>query len=140
MLLRSKRVRNIKSALEELGVECVTPDLPDNVLARKKYWFSFFTDTLELGTNDVVIGHSSGALAILKYAEDHKIGASILVGAYYTDSVNLRDPNSHAATHMERHMAFDFWRVAQEAVRQVAILAPDQAVQVDMGREVGRMT
>lgn len=54
-------------------------------------------------------------------------------------SVNLRDPNSHAATHMERHRAFGFWRVAQEAVRQVAILAPDQAVQVEMEREVGRM-
>ncbi len=75
----------IKSALEDLGVECIAPDLPDNVLARKKYWFPFFTDTLKLNSNDIVIGHSSGALAILKYAEDHKIGASILVGVYYTD-------------------------------------------------------
>jgi|GEM_PF-5408431 len=54
-------------------------------------------------------------------------------------SVNFRDPNSHAATHMERHRASGFWRVAQEAVRQVAILRPDQAVQVEMGRDVGRM-
>lgn len=75
----------IKSALEELGIECVAPDLPDNVLARKKYWFPFFTNALKLNSDDIVIGHSSGALAILKYAEDHKIGASILVGTYYTD-------------------------------------------------------
>ena len=40
---------------------------------------------LKLSDNDLVVGHSSGALAILKYAEEHRIGASVLVGAYYTD-------------------------------------------------------
>lgn len=75
----------IKSNLAAIGVECFTPDLPDNVLARKKYWFPFFTDVLKLNPQDIVIGASSGALAILKYTEDHKIGASILVGTYYTD-------------------------------------------------------
>lgn len=75
----------IKSALGELGVKCVAPDLPDNVLARKKYWFPYFTDVLKLSSNDIVIGHSSGALAILKYAEENKLGASVLVGTYYTD-------------------------------------------------------
>lgn len=75
----------IKTEMEHINVECITPDLPDNVLARKKYWFPFFTDILKLSKNDIVVGHSSGALAILKYAEEHKIGASVLVGAYYTD-------------------------------------------------------
>lgn len=75
----------IKSNLEAIGVECLTPDLPDNILARKKYWFPYFTDVLMLNSHDIVIGASSGALAILKYTEDHKIGASILVGTYYTD-------------------------------------------------------
>ncbi len=68
-----------------MGIECLTPDLPDNKLARKKYWFPYFTEVLKLGPDDIVIGASSGALAILKYAEDHQIGASILVGTYYTD-------------------------------------------------------
>ncbi len=54
-------------------------------------------------------------------------------------SVNLRNPDSHAATHIERHRDFGFWRIAQEAVRHVVIKEPDQAVQVDMGRIVGRM-
>ena len=75
----------IKSALEDKGIKCVTPDLPDNILARKKYWFPYFTDVLKLGPNDIVIGASSGALAIMKYAEDNQLGASILVGTYYTD-------------------------------------------------------
>ena len=54
-------------------------------------------------------------------------------------SVNLRDPHSHAATHMERHRAFGFWRIAQEAIRYVVITKPDQSVQIHMGRAVGRM-
>ena len=75
----------IKRELEKKGITCEAPDLPDNELARSKYWFPYFEKVLNLGPNDLIVGHSSGALAILKYAEKHKIGASILVGTYYTD-------------------------------------------------------
>jgi predicted alpha/beta hydrolase family esterase len=75
----------IKRELEKLGVPCETPDLPDPELARSKYWLPYFENELKLGPNDIVVGHSSGALAILKYAEEHQIGASVLIGAYYTD-------------------------------------------------------
>jgi len=75
----------IKSTVESLDIKCIAPDLPDNVLARKKFWFPYFKNTLNLGPDDIIIGHSSGALAILKYAEENKIGASILVGTYCTD-------------------------------------------------------
>ncbi len=75
----------IKRELEKLGVVCLSPDLPDNVLARKDHWFPYFEKELKLSENDIVVGHSSGALAILKYAETHKLGGSVLVGVYYTD-------------------------------------------------------
>lgn len=75
----------IKSELEKLGYVCETPDLPDPVLARAKFWLPYFKDVLKLGPNDIIVGHSSGALSILKYAENNKIGASVLVGTYYTD-------------------------------------------------------
>lgn len=75
----------IKNELEKLGVTCLSPDLPDNVAARMSYWFPYFEDELKIGENDIVVGHSSGALAIMKYAETHKLGGSILVGTYYTD-------------------------------------------------------
>jgi uncharacterized protein len=75
----------IKSELQKLGYACEAPDLPDPVLARSKFWLPYFKDVLKLGTEDIVVGHSSGALAILKYAEENKIGASVLVGTYYTD-------------------------------------------------------
>lgn len=75
----------IKAGLADIDVVCETPDLPDAELARSKFWLPYFKDVLKIGPNDLVIGHSSGALAILKYAEENKIGASILVGTYYTD-------------------------------------------------------
>jgi predicted alpha/beta hydrolase family esterase len=75
----------IKQGVEKLGVVCEAPDLPDAVAARREFWFPYFTDVLKLGPDDIVIGHSSGALAIMKYAEDHQLGASILVGTYHTD-------------------------------------------------------
>jgi predicted alpha/beta hydrolase family esterase len=75
----------IKREIEKLGFVCAAPDLPDAVLARSKHWFPYFEDVLQLGPDDIVVGHSSGALAILKYAETHNIGASVLVGSYYTD-------------------------------------------------------
>jgi predicted alpha/beta hydrolase family esterase len=75
----------IKRELEKMGVVCVAPDLPDAQLARKQFWFPYFTDELKLGSNDIVVGHSSGALAILKYAEEHRLAGSVLVGTYYTD-------------------------------------------------------
>lgn len=76
---------HIKKGVEELGFICETPDLPDAELARSKYWLPFFQNELKLGPDDLVVGHSSGALSILKFAEDHKLGASILIGTYYTD-------------------------------------------------------
>lgn len=75
----------VKAGLVDLGIECVSPDLPDAKLARSKYWFPYFRDVLKLGDDDIIVGHSSGALAIMKYAEENQIGASILVATYYTD-------------------------------------------------------
>ena len=75
----------IKNGLKKIGIECIAPDLPDPVLSRAKYWLPYFKETLNIGENDIVVGHSSGALSILKYAEKNKLGASILVGTYYTD-------------------------------------------------------
>ncbi len=75
----------VKQELEKLGVTCLSPDLPDNVVARMSHWFPYFEETLSIGKDDIVVGHSSGALAIMKYAENHEVGGSVLVGTYYTD-------------------------------------------------------
>lgn len=56
----------------------------------------------------------------------------------YAVSVNLH--NSHAATHFERYKKNEgssFWTLAQETVRRLVIVKPDQEKQVEMGRPVG---
>jgi predicted alpha/beta hydrolase family esterase len=48
------------------------------------YWLPFIT---ELGADEqtILIGHSSGAEAAMRYAETHQLLGSVLVGACYTD-------------------------------------------------------
>lgn len=57
---------------------------PDSVLARAKYWLPFIKK-LGADENTILVGHSSGAVAAMRYAEKHKILGSILVAVCYTD-------------------------------------------------------
>jgi predicted alpha/beta hydrolase family esterase len=47
--------------------------MPDPVLARKRYWWDFMKKDLGIDQNTVIIGHSSGAEAALRWAEEHKV-------------------------------------------------------------------
>ena len=69
----------------KLGLTSVAPDFPDPKLARAKYWLPYIQHDLKADENTILIGHSSGAVAAMRYAEKHKILGSVLVGASYTD-------------------------------------------------------
>ncbi len=70
--------------LEKLGLEVINRTFPDNDKARAQYWLPFI-DELGADANTVIIGHSSGAVAAMRYAETHQILGSVLVGASHTD-------------------------------------------------------
>lgn len=74
----------VKRELQKLGLEVISQNFPDPKKARAKYWLPFIT---KLGgdKNTILIGHSSGAVAALRYAEKNKILGSVLVSACYTD-------------------------------------------------------
>lgn len=74
----------LKKELENLGVEVNAPQFPDTELARSSYWLPFL-DELKADDNTMLVGHSSGAIAAMRYAETHRILGSALIGAYYTD-------------------------------------------------------
>lgn len=76
---------SIKSALEEGGIECITPDFPDPAKARASIWLPFIEQVLKAGEDDILVGHSSGALAAMRYAETHQLGGLVVVSAYHTD-------------------------------------------------------
>ena len=74
----------IKNELEKLDLIVIAKEYPDPMLAREKYWLPFIKK-LGADENTILIGHSSGAIAAMRFAENHQILGSVLVGAYYTD-------------------------------------------------------
>jgi predicted alpha/beta hydrolase family esterase len=74
----------VERELEAAGFEVINRSFPDPDKARAKYWLPFIEE-LGADENTVIIGHSSGAVAAMRYAQDHQIYGSVLVGACYTD-------------------------------------------------------
>lgn len=75
----------VKAGLEKLGIETRAPQFPDADLARASYWLPFLKNDLKADKNTIIIGHSSGAIAAMRFAENHKLFGSVIVGAYHTD-------------------------------------------------------
>jgi predicted alpha/beta hydrolase family esterase len=75
----------LKKELELLGLTVDAPQFPDTELARSCYWLPFLEKELKADRNTILIGHSSGAIAAMRYAENHEILGSALIGAYHTD-------------------------------------------------------
>ena len=74
----------IKNELEKMSYEVINPVFPDGVLARKNYWLPFL-EKFNPDENTILIGHSSGAVAIMRYTENHNIFGSVLIAPCYTD-------------------------------------------------------
>ena len=75
----------LKTELEKIGITVIAQEFPDNVLARESYWIPFIKDQLKSDTQTILVGHSSGAIAAMRFAEKNKILGSVLVAGYYTD-------------------------------------------------------
>jgi hypothetical protein len=71
--------------LKKRGYEVFAEDMPDTHLARAVVWLPYMAQVIGGDTNVILIGHSSGAVAILRYLETHKVLGAILAGVNYTD-------------------------------------------------------
>lgn len=76
---------SIRDALGERGFTVIAKNMPDPDLARQEFWLPFIEKELQVDKNSIVIGHSSGAVAIMRYLEKHQLLGVVLVGASYTD-------------------------------------------------------
>jgi len=74
-------------------------NMPDPVLAREKYWIPFMRDSLLCDENTVIVGHSSGAIAAMRFAEEHQVAGLVLVSAYTSD---LGDETERASGYFDR--------------------------------------
>jgi predicted alpha/beta hydrolase family esterase len=100
----------VERELAGLGLDVVNRTFPDNVKARARYWLPFLE---ELGADDrtVLIGHSSGAVAALRYAESHRIRGSVLVSVCHTD---LGDAGERASGYFSAPWDWERIRAHQE--------------------------
>jgi pimeloyl-ACP methyl ester carboxylesterase len=74
----------VERDLSAAGLSVINRTFPDNIKARSRFWLPFL-DTLGADRDTILIGHSSGAVAAMRYAETHQIRGSVLVGVCHTD-------------------------------------------------------
>lgn len=75
----------VRNELQALGLSVVAKNFPDPDLAREKFWLPFIERELQADKHSILIGHSSGGLAAMRYAETHEIFGSVLIGVNHTD-------------------------------------------------------
>ncbi|MBS0185490.1 MAG: alpha/beta hydrolase [Proteobacteria bacterium] len=95
---------SLKSKLEAHGLEVISAKFPDPDLARETFWIPFLSDDLKVDKNTILVGHSSGAVAAMRFAEKHEIMGSVLVGACYTD---LGDEKEKLSGYFDRPWNWD---------------------------------
>jgi len=84
--------------------DVVLRDMPDPVLARECYWLPFMRDELVCDQKTIIIGHSSGAVAAMRYAEQWSVGGLVLIAAYSSD---LGDETELRSGYFSRPWAWD---------------------------------
>lgn len=83
----------VKNELEKIGIAVENNKYPDPMLARQEYWLPFIKEQ-GADENTILIGHSSGAIAAMRFAEENKILGSVLVGVYVSDLGNEDEKKS----------------------------------------------
>lgn len=63
----------------------VLRDFPDPWEAKREIWLKFMKEELLVGPDTVLVGHSSGAQAAMRLAEEEVIGGLVLVAACHSD-------------------------------------------------------
>ncbi|NP_001036213.1 serine hydrolase RBBP9 [Danio rerio] len=96
-------------------LSCALKNMPDPVTARESVWLPFMEKDLKCDEETLIIGHSSGAAAAMRYAETHKVFAIILVGAYTS---HLGDENERESGYFSRPWEWEKIRANVEYILQ----------------------
>jgi predicted alpha/beta hydrolase family esterase len=100
----------VERDLRALGLEVINETFPDNVRARATIWLPHL-EALGADERTVLIGHSSGAVAAMRYAETHRLLGSVLVGVCHSD---LGDPGERASGYYRQPWRWDAIRSNQQ--------------------------
>ena len=123
----------LERELPALGISVINKKFPDAVLARKKYWLPFL-ETLGADENMILIGHSSGAIAAMRFAETHRILGSVLVGAYVS---HMNVPDEMTSGYFDAPWQWAKIKKNQKWIVQFAS-TDDPFIPIEEAREVHR--
>ena len=101
---------SVEHDLRALGLTVINQTFPDNIKARSSFWLPFL-ESLGNDEQTILIGHSSGAMAAMRYAETHRLLGSVLVGVCHTD---LGDRFEAASGYYNRPWPWDQIRANQQ--------------------------
>jgi len=123
---------SLKTELQDKGIEVIAADFPDPDLARESIWIPFLLDELKVDQDTILVGHSSGAVASLRLAEENKILGSVLVGVYHTDLDMAREK---ASGYFNRDWKWDKIRNNQKWV-SIFASQDDPWIPIDQARHI----
>lgn len=86
------------------GVSCDLRNMPDPITAKETIWIPFMRDEMSCDETTIIIGHSSGAEAAMRFAEKYTVKGIILVSACASD---LGDENERASGYYNRPWEWD---------------------------------
>lgn len=108
--------------------------MPDPLRARKQFWLPYIVEQMKADEQSVVIGHSSGALAALRLAENTKLGGIVVIAAY---DDHMGDENEKASGYFDGK--FDWERIRENCGFVIQIAgAKDDLVPIEIQRRVSR--
>lgn len=85
--------------------------MPDPYVASRSLWIQFIRDVLQersvQSENVLLIGHSSGAVCTMRYAEEHRLAGAVLVSPCITD---LGDEHERASGYYDDEWKWDKMR------------------------------
>lgn len=125
----------VKRKLGEDSIECILQNMPDPVVARESVWLPFMENELGCDSQTVIVGHSSGAEAAMRYAERHQVLGIVLVAACCTD---LGNSNEKASGYYDRPWEWGLIKKNCQWIIQFAGSTDDPFIAMSEQQEVAR--
>uniref|UniRef100_A0A0B6YAK9 AB hydrolase-1 domain-containing protein n=1 Tax=Arion vulgaris TaxID=1028688 RepID=A0A0B6YAK9_9EUPU len=105
----------ISNKLKHAGVQCSLRNMPDPITAKESVWLPFMEKELGCDQHTIIVGHSSGAEAAMRYAETHQVYGIVLVSACVTD---LGIDNERASGYYNRPWDWEKIKVNSQIIAQ----------------------
>lgn len=109
----------LKEQLEKISIPTTNVGFPDPDLARMSEWVPFI-EKLGADKSTILVGHSSGALAAMRFVETHEILGLVLVAPCYTD---LGDEHERASGYFDKPWEWESIKRNQQWIVQFS--SPD---------------